>query len=354
MEITTIIFDWGDTLMVNFPQYSGPMADWPEVQAMPGAEKILASLAPNYRLVLASNAAESDAGLVKKALTRVNLDGYFQDIFTFHELGARKPDAGFFRAIEKRLNLSSRQCVMVGDSYADDITGALAAGWQGIWFNAAAQPCAGLMPRHEAEIYQLNDLTQIMRQDFLPDWGTCNAWVMRHSPSLRLWLHVQLVAGIAYTLALRLRQQGIINVSPLLAQRGGLLHDIAKLKTLHQTHTKNHGEMGYEILNDYGQPELAEISRRHILNAILEPERRPRTWEEKLVFYADKLAEGAHPVSLDERVAALKKRYGQWAQSIEESVPALYALQCELAQALALSTEDILPYLQTAFNGQNR
>ncbi|MCE1253604.1 MAG: HD domain-containing protein, partial [Anaerolineae bacterium] len=169
--------------------------------------------------------------------------------------------------------------------------------------------------------------------------------------SLRLWLHVQLVAGISYTLALRLKQQGR-DVSPILAQRGGLLHDIAKLSSIGKVHSKSHSEMGWEILNSYGQPKLAEISRRHILHAIQDPQLKPQSWEEKIVFYADKLAEGSHLVSLDERVEALKQRYGQWADNIQNSLPALYQLQTELAGALNLPEQEILPYLQKAFNGQ--
>ncbi|MBW6469119.1 MAG: hypothetical protein K0B85_08190 [Coriobacteriia bacterium] len=28
-----VLFDWGDTLMVDCPEYSGPMRAWPHVEA---------------------------------------------------------------------------------------------------------------------------------------------------------------------------------------------------------------------------------------------------------------------------------------------------------------------------------
>jgi putative hydrolase of the HAD superfamily len=35
-----LLFDWGDTLMRVFPEYVGPMAAWPKVEAMPHAEEM--------------------------------------------------------------------------------------------------------------------------------------------------------------------------------------------------------------------------------------------------------------------------------------------------------------------------
>ncbi|NLE77029.1 MAG: HAD family hydrolase, partial [Chloroflexi bacterium] len=44
MPLQAILFDWGDTLMQDFPQFPGPMAQWPRVAAMPGALEALAAL----------------------------------------------------------------------------------------------------------------------------------------------------------------------------------------------------------------------------------------------------------------------------------------------------------------------
>ena len=55
MEIKAIVFDWGDTVMRDFP-FEGAMKDWPFVAAIPGIEDTLAELKKKYILVMGSNA----------------------------------------------------------------------------------------------------------------------------------------------------------------------------------------------------------------------------------------------------------------------------------------------------------
>ena len=77
--------------------------------------------------------------------------------------------------------------------------------------------------------------------------------------------------------------------------------------------TKNspldHGELGAQMLEALGQPVLAEISRRHLVYLLLHPEKGPRTWEEKIVHFADKICEGPRFVEWEERLAGLANRY---------------------------------------------
>ena len=58
MKIKAIVFDWGDTVMRDFP-FEGAMKDWPFVAAIPGIEDALAELKKKYTLVLGSNAGDS-------------------------------------------------------------------------------------------------------------------------------------------------------------------------------------------------------------------------------------------------------------------------------------------------------
>ena len=37
-KIKAFIFDWGDTVMCDFPEYPGPMVDWPRVEAWRGTD----------------------------------------------------------------------------------------------------------------------------------------------------------------------------------------------------------------------------------------------------------------------------------------------------------------------------
>lgn len=133
--IRALIFDWGDTVMSVFPEYSGPMAHWPRVEAVDGIERALRAVKQSYMVVLASNASDSGPNLVRDALERVGLEKYFDDVFTAKVLGAEKPDPVFFRAILRSLDCAPEEAVLIGDHFAMDISGAKKAGLWTIWFN---------------------------------------------------------------------------------------------------------------------------------------------------------------------------------------------------------------------------
>ena len=115
--IKTIVFDWGDTLMVNDPQQSGPMLTWPSVAAVPGAAHALAVLKDRYHLIIATNAADSRSREVRGALARVGLNDYFEAVFTSGELGCRKPSPAFFQAIQSVLGLNPAQTAKIGRAH---------------------------------------------------------------------------------------------------------------------------------------------------------------------------------------------------------------------------------------------
>jgi FMN phosphatase YigB (HAD superfamily) len=98
-----VLLDWGDTVMVNFPHYPGPMNDWPEVAACPGIEDALAALAENYNLALATNAQDSEATDIHKALARVGLGNVFDKIFCSQARGHLKPSPGVFQQVIQKL-----------------------------------------------------------------------------------------------------------------------------------------------------------------------------------------------------------------------------------------------------------
>ena len=78
-----ILFDWGDTLMRDFREFSGPMASWPEVRALPGAGEVLSALRPHWRLALATNAADSSEAEIRDALERVDLSPLIDKVYCF-------------------------------------------------------------------------------------------------------------------------------------------------------------------------------------------------------------------------------------------------------------------------------
>lgn len=133
--IKAIIFDWGDTVMRDFPEYSGPMCDWLRVELMPGIREVLTELHGKVPLYLATNAGDSDAVRVARALERVGLETYFDKIFTSRELGFAKPALGFFE-LSYQLGVAPRECLMVGNDHNKDILPAREAGMQAVWCNS--------------------------------------------------------------------------------------------------------------------------------------------------------------------------------------------------------------------------
>ena len=133
-QITTLIFDWGDTIMRDY-NLPGPMAEWNKIGWIPGAEKALKTLSKKYRCIIATSAGHSGTEEMIAALQRVGADKYFHHFFSSKELGYKKPDPKFFTSIAKKLSLSSTECVMIGNIYEKDITGAKQAGLQTVLFN---------------------------------------------------------------------------------------------------------------------------------------------------------------------------------------------------------------------------
>lgn len=132
--IKALIFDWGDTVMRDF-SFTGPMSRWDRVEWIPGAEKALDHLSEKYLCIIATSADHSDTGEMINALKRVGAHSYFRHFFSSKELGHQKPDPRFFIRIAEKLGLDTAFCVMIGNAYEKDITGAKAAGMQTVFFN---------------------------------------------------------------------------------------------------------------------------------------------------------------------------------------------------------------------------
>lgn len=142
--------------------------------------------------------------------------------------------------------------------------------------------------------------------------------------------HSKAVAKLGVFLARRLVEQGIpVNVD--LVERACLLHDIfrvcefplqdfsrfeqlvteedkARWRKLKERHGgARHEDAACAYLKD-AYPVLAQTIRKHRYTAIVDEEDRPRTWEEKVVYYADKRAMHDKIVPLPERLAEAHQR----------------------------------------------
>lgn len=106
------------------------IADYSKQQfhLFPDAEQTLHQLSPHYDLRIISNSRGYN-------ISKSPLGAYFSDqsIFTPDKAGSRKPNPRFYQAALKAWQLRPEACVMIGNSWKNDIVGAAKAGIDGIW-----------------------------------------------------------------------------------------------------------------------------------------------------------------------------------------------------------------------------
>jgi len=98
---------------------------------IPNAEvcALLPALKPHYRLLLGSNTNELHSRHFRRQFADVlrNMDA----VVLSHEIGVRKPKAGFFEHCQHLAGCAPAECLFIDDLPAN-VAGARACGWQGI------------------------------------------------------------------------------------------------------------------------------------------------------------------------------------------------------------------------------
>lgn len=120
--IKYLIFDRGDTIIVDLPEEYGGMKDWPYYKTVDGVKETLPDLYKQYTCIIASNTSVSSIQVIRFALKKLQINSYFKYIFTQNELGYAKPNTKFFTNLFKFINISASETCMIGNSYRLDIT----------------------------------------------------------------------------------------------------------------------------------------------------------------------------------------------------------------------------------------
>ena len=132
---STVLFDWGNTVMVDDPSSTIPMVEWNSVEIVPGIETVLEYLyRSGRRIVLATSASISDEEQIRGALARGGLDKYFSRIFCYKNTGLPKGEE-FYQLILEQLDIHASEALMVGDSFEKDVLDTNKVGIDAIWFN---------------------------------------------------------------------------------------------------------------------------------------------------------------------------------------------------------------------------
>jgi len=148
-----------------------------------------------------------------------------------------------------------------------------------------------------------------MKKLNLPTRVECFRLLKKYHVPSHIVNHCKTVSKLGVFLAQRLKEKGIkVNVEQV--DRACLLHDIARICDIKESDygsfTRNvseedkaswnqirqkyynlgHEDAGYEILKEK-YPTLALIIKKHRYMTMLSETERPKSWEEKLVYYAD-------------------------------------------------------------------
>jgi putative hydrolase of the HAD superfamily len=104
------------------------------LELRPYAEKLIKSIAENWRLGLVSNFTY--APVVYASLSKLGINQFFSAIVVSDEKGWRKPHENIFQEALRRLRVTAKEAVFIGDSPLEDIKGAKALGMKTVFVSS--------------------------------------------------------------------------------------------------------------------------------------------------------------------------------------------------------------------------
>jgi putative hydrolase of the HAD superfamily len=133
-------------------------------EAVEGAIDLLAMLRHRAAIGIVTNNLLDEQ---RNKLSVCGLAPYVDALVASEDVGVSKPNPEIFRLALRRLGVEAHDAVMVGDSWQNDIAGAVAAGVRAVWFNRDGIPSppvpanvvsiASLIPAHQAAAVILGD-----------------------------------------------------------------------------------------------------------------------------------------------------------------------------------------------------
>jgi putative hydrolase of the HAD superfamily len=141
-----------------------PVQWWIENQyknvcVFPDCVDTLKELKKRYRLGILSN---GNSFSQHRKIDHSGIREFFDVIVVSGDLAFAKPDVRIFEYTAGLLGLRTRQCVMVGDTFSKDISGALRSGMTAVWMwpDDISRPCSLAVP----VIHRLSELPALLEQ----------------------------------------------------------------------------------------------------------------------------------------------------------------------------------------------
>lgn len=174
----------------------------------------------------------------------------------------------------------------------------------------------------------------------IPSQNRCFELLKKYNFPASKLCHVTLVSDVAKFLGVKLKKKKPklkINVSLLVA--AGLLHDIDK--NIPRLFGERHPVSGARILKEEGYDEVADVVLKHDIEAFLDPERHPKTWEEKVLALADKMVK--------DEIITVDARYKLWydenfpgqKEILDATYPYLKNLEKEVFTIIKMRPEEV-------------
>lgn len=175
----------------------------------------------------------------------------------------------------------------------------------------------------------------------IPTRSQCLAlWDKYNLPSAKR-IHVEEVAKLAKYFANKLNVENLkFKVNLELVEAAALLHDIDKNVT--KRPGERHPDTAVRILKEMRFNEVADVVSKHSLHTILNPSLAPQTWEEKIVYLADKMTKF--------EVIGVVHRFKLWYKEslpsdavaeLDAALPKVKALEQEIYQAAGITFANI-------------
>ena len=163
-------------------------------------------------------------------------------------------------------------------------------------------------------------------------------WDTYHLPDAKR-NHCDLVSTVALFFAHALRARHY-ELNTELLHAAALLHDIDK--SIPQMPGQRHPHGAVHILGNAGFEEVAHVVKTHPLHAILDETIAPKTWEEKLLYLADKMVK--------QRVVGVDGRFALWraenlppqaVAELDAAYPKVKELEKEISENCGFAPEDV-------------
>ena len=126
-----------------------------QAECFHGAPEAVAAVRDLARVALLSNTQTFGLEL----LDRLSITERIRTRILSADIGALKPEPAAYEAVQRKLGTFPGNLAMVGDSWTDDVLGAVTAGWTAIWVNRDAKS----RPAHDADapIYEVRSLNRV-------------------------------------------------------------------------------------------------------------------------------------------------------------------------------------------------